>query len=165
MNREEQRFQAAAMAMQSIVLNPRWDKCHWDVIAEASVDAADCLLEALSLYPVVRESLTTPDAYGGWRPCPTCGKPVVNNPPAWGFPKMGGEHHSGDVTEKVPDADGWIEHRPGDAMPCDASMEVRVKYRDGVTGLDDAGNLQKSPNFWGNECSPDCRIIAWRPAK
>lgn len=65
MTNEQMRFEAAKAAMQSIVLNPRWDKCHWDVIAEASVDAADCLLEALSRIPSNEDSSVVPDAKEG----------------------------------------------------------------------------------------------------
>jgi hypothetical protein len=56
MTQEQMRFEAAKAAMQSIVLNSRWDRCHWDVIAEAAVDVADCLLEALAKYPPAEES-------------------------------------------------------------------------------------------------------------
>lgn len=59
------RFEAAKAAMQSIVLNHGWAKCHWDVIAEASVDAADCLLEALSRIPYNEDSSVVLDAKEG----------------------------------------------------------------------------------------------------
>jgi hypothetical protein len=56
MTQEQMRFEAAKAAMQSIVLNSRWDRCHWDVIAEAAVDAADCLLDELANHPTTEES-------------------------------------------------------------------------------------------------------------
>ena len=65
MNKEQMRFEAAKAAMQSIVLNSRWDKCHWDVIAEASVHAADCLIEALARRPSTEHSSVVPDD-DGW---------------------------------------------------------------------------------------------------
>jgi hypothetical protein len=51
MNKEQMRFEAAKAMMQGLVTNPDWDECDFDVIAGAAVDAADCLLEALSRYP------------------------------------------------------------------------------------------------------------------
>lgn len=65
MTNEQMRFEAAKAAMQSIVSNPQWDKCHWDVIAEASVDAADCLLEALSRIPSNEDFSVVRDAKEG----------------------------------------------------------------------------------------------------
>ena len=134
-------------------------------LAEFAIEYADALLSAL--YPageesVVRESLTTPATYGGWSPCPTCGKPMVNNPPPWGFPTMGGEHHSGDATEKAPDADGWIEHRPGDVMPCHGNRKVEFRRRDGMCPFGYTASELK----WGHlEDAEELEIIAWRPAK
>jgi hypothetical protein len=179
MNREEQRFQAAAMAMQGQVSNAEWIRylaglCEADGtipaerIASHSVEYADALLAAL--YPagdksVVRESLTTPATYGGWRPCAHCGKPVVNNPPPWGFPTMGGEHHSGDATEKVPDPEGWIEHRPGDAMPCAHDLRIAVETNTGLFREGRAGNWLNYPSWWDRNPVTDHEIIAWMPAK
>jgi hypothetical protein len=65
MTNAQMRFEAAKAMMQSIVSNPQWDNCHWDVIAEASVDAADCLLEALSRIPSNEDSSVVPDAKEG----------------------------------------------------------------------------------------------------
>lgn len=65
MTNAQMRFEAAKAMMQSIVSNPQWDKCHWDVIAEASVDAADCLIDALARYPSTEESSAVPDN-DGW---------------------------------------------------------------------------------------------------
>jgi hypothetical protein len=77
MTQEQMRFEAAKAAMQSIVLNSRWDRCHWDVIAEAAVDAADCLLEALAKYPSNEESSVAPDDDGWVHRAP--GDPVPSN--------------------------------------------------------------------------------------
>lgn len=62
----------------------------------------------------------------------------------------------------VPDADGWIEHRPGDAMPCDPYQFVEVTFRDGGK----IGSTKAISWQWG--AKPDAQwaeIIAWRPAK
>jgi hypothetical protein len=62
----------------------------------------------------------------------------------------------------VPDADGWIEHRPGDAMPCKKHQVVDFVRRDGETfEVFAAGNLDWNVMFPDKEHE----IIAWRPSK
>ena len=129
MNKEEQRFQAAAMAMQGQVSNAEWIRylsglCEADGtipaerIASHSVEYADALLSAL--YPSTEES------------------------------------------SPVPDADGWIEHRPGDAMPCHGNRKVEFRRRDGMCLFGYTASELK----WGHlEDAEDLEIIAWRPAK
>ena len=67
-----------------------------------------------------------------------------------------------------PDADGWIEHRPGDAMPCDGGMMVLVKLRNGSTW-----DVPDRADWWADDSEmSDCwrsenssaAIIAWKPA-
>ena len=67
-----------------------------------------------------------------------------------------------------PDADGWIEHRPGDAMPCDGEMMVLVKLRNGSTW-----DVPDRADWWADDSEmSDCwrsenssaAIIAWKPA-
>jgi len=69
----------------------------------------------------------------------------------------------------IPDADGWIEHRPGDAMPCDGDMRVFVKLRD-ESYFD---HYPSRAGFWAhNNPNRDkwraknskAAIIAWKPA-
>jgi hypothetical protein len=71
------------------------------------------------------------------------------------------EHHSGDAAEKAPDAEGWIEHRPGDAMPCDGNVRVDFKFRNG----NGYSNEEASDWNWSDIGSEGYHIIAWRPAK
>ena len=63
----------------------------------------------------------------------------------------------------IPDADGWIPHKPGDAMPCDGDLWVHAKYRDGLSvccfSQDFRWNAAKESE------DPECEIIAWKPAK
>jgi len=71
----------------------------------------------------------------------------------------------------IPDADGWIEHRPGDAMPCDGGTVISVKHRDGTISHGDtalywdAGYSGKLDSVWtGSDRERDMQIIAWKPA-
>jgi hypothetical protein len=66
MNKEQQRFQAAVAAMQALIGNPEWNQCHWDVMADAAVDAADELLSRLDRKATVKESLTAQPNADGW---------------------------------------------------------------------------------------------------
>ena len=65
MTNEQMRFEAAKSAMQAMITNPDWDTSSWKTIAEAAVDAADCLLEALSRYPFNEDSSVAPDTNEG----------------------------------------------------------------------------------------------------
>jgi len=68
----------------------------------------------------------------------------------------------------IPDADGWIPHRPGDAMPCDGGMMVLVKLRNGNTWdvpdrADWWADDSEMSDCWRSENSSSA-IIAWKPA-
>jgi len=66
----------------------------------------------------------------------------------------------------VPDADGWIEHRPGDAMPCDGSLSIDVKMGNGVEYCDSRARFwAEGGNCWEKDSQLMNEIIAWRPAK
>jgi hypothetical protein len=62
------------------------------------------------------------------------------------------------------DAEGWISHTPGDPMPCDPGLGVKVKLHDDdqypasdVDEVEVAGILD-----WSDEVGS--KIIAWKPA-
>lgn len=73
-----------------------------------------------------------------------------------------------------PDADGWIEHRPGDPMPCDGDLKVFVRLMDGMERVSShkakwwaghGASESELADYWkatlhgkGNP------IIAWKPA-
>ena len=65
MTNEQMRFEAAKAAMQAMITNPQWDTSGWETIAEAAVDAADCLLQQLSRYPFNEDSSVVPDTNDG----------------------------------------------------------------------------------------------------
>lgn len=141
MTKQDQRFHAAVAAMQGLLANPGgpiqangmsgWGFCNCDgnQVAEVAVSMADTLLAELDRTTVVKESLTTEPEYG------TGGKMM---------------------REPQPDADGWIPHRPGDAMPKDAGQAKDTK---GAIYEDDAnvGN----PEYWTDQYP--WPFIAWKP--
>lgn len=68
-----------------------------------------------------------------------------------------------------PDDDGWIAHIPGDPMPCDGEMEVRIRCADGYECGGTAefwSGSHDDIDLWTGEGSddPESRIIAWKPA-
>ena len=122
-----------------------------DAIPKRAVEFADALLAELDRTAPKPE----PATYGGWAPCPTCGKPMVKNPPPWGFPTMAPKDNP------QPDADGWIPHRPGDPMPCDGNLPILV-----IVGRDSDPSINPMPakNFDWGEHDP-WPVVAWKPAK
>jgi hypothetical protein len=68
---------------------------------------------------------------------------------------------STEESSPVPDADGWIDHRPGDAMPCLEGDMIHVKLRSGSESVSRARYF----DFGLIEDAKDDEIIAWRPAK
>lgn len=68
-----------------------------------------------------------------------------------------------------PDAEGWITHVPGDPMPCDGEMEVRIRCADGYecggTAEFWSGSHDDIDLWTGRGADdPESRIIAWKPA-
>lgn len=67
-----------------------------------------------------------------------------------------------------PDAEGWITHVPGDPMPCDGEMEVRIRCADGYECGDTAefwSGSHDGIDLWtGRGADRDAQIIAWKPA-
>jgi hypothetical protein len=62
----------------------------------------------------------------------------------------------------TPDDDGWIEHTPGDAMPCGGNERVEVMFMFGEVSIMD---LPAKARDWGSECNLISKIIKWRPAR
>ena len=180
----------AAMAMQGMVPENGYDITHRDLaeeiqhIAEASVMVADALVAELDrTAPVVKESLSAehhiPDAGKMVPECDwsqdddgiyhsACGVSfefIADGPEANGFHYC---HHCGKVITtikeslSVPDDDGWIDHKPGDAMPCDGDMNVDVMF---MYGEASAIVLPAKTREWGRDCNLIAQIIKWRPAR
>ncbi len=61
-----------------------------------------------------------------------------------------------------PDADGWIAHRPGDAMPCDPLALVRVEFADGSRSM--TAHVANSYHWTKRTEHPSANILAWKPA-
>lgn len=64
----------------------------------------------------------------------------------------------------IPDDDGWIEHRPGDAMPCDPSLRVYIKMRCGEIEKHDAEWVQWCDASQSEDLLLEGEVIAWKPA-
>ena len=63
---------------------------------------------------------------------------------------------------KVPGADGWIPHRPGDSMPCGKSMLVDIQFPDGEIHR----RVDPLDYDWGiHPLEPQFNIVKWRPAQ
>jgi len=153
MTKQEQRFHAAVAAMQGFCASFNCNRDPSAKMAAMAVLHADALLAELDRTAPKPE----PATYGGWGPCPECGKPTVKNPPPWGFPTMA------DVKDSLtaqPDADGWIPHNGG-PRPCPGDMPIARKYRDGTIG-DCAMTADKF--YWPHD-GEDFDIVAWKPAK
>jgi len=78
MNKEQQRFQAAVAAMQGMLANAN-TMAHETMgcsLARSAIEHADVLLAELD----GTQAKDNPpiQTYGGWLPCPTCGKPTLN---------------------------------------------------------------------------------------
>jgi hypothetical protein len=64
--------------------------------------------------------------------------------------------HAGVATE--PD---WIDHTPGEPMPCEPVQKVRVRFRGGTKDIGRARQF-----FWGTTpYTPDGEVIQWKPAQ
>jgi hypothetical protein len=93
---------------------------------------------------------------------------IVDGPEANGFHYC---HHCGKVITtikeslSVPDDDGWIDHKPGDAMPCDGETSIEFVCRDGYCTTLLAKECDEKPSWWGIDCSGGDSIIKWRPAR
>jgi hypothetical protein len=63
-------------------------------------------------------------------------------------------------------ADGWIEH-DGGGCPVDRDSETHVLFADGEIDLTYAGfwsaPFPNADDQWAWECSPEDRIIAYKP--
>jgi len=183
MTKEQMRFQAAAMAMQGILASGGGARRETvNDVASAAIDLADALLSAL--YSTGKESLQVPATH-----TMIAGEVIRAGDNAEGIPTIEfettreairdfpanligrratvtTEHHSADATEKVPEADGWIEHRPGDAMPCDGGLRVAVRFGNMQENHDmTAAFWEDGASCWDSDRLPENEIIAWRPAK
>jgi len=138
MNKEEMRFKAAAMAMQGLI-----GACH------TNFECMKMLCEEADAIGVPRD------------------KAIVKASIEYADALLSALYPSTEEPSPVPDADGWIEHRPGDAMPCDPDLKVDVRFIDGVEDNANTAGFWRgatgASSFW-NE-SGDETIIAWRPAK
>jgi hypothetical protein len=60
------------------------------------------------------------------------------------------------------DEDGWIEHKPGDPMPCDGKAIIDTKHPSG------GEVINQEAKFWQRGFSDwwkDGEITAWRPSR
>jgi hypothetical protein len=72
-----------------------------------------------------------------------------------------GPQHLELSTSAAVESDGWIAHKPGDPMPCDADALVRVRLEDGtVCGSDHADSRGASWDWTAKAW----KIVAWRRA-
>ena len=62
----------------------------------------------------------------------------------------------------IPDADGWIPHRPGDRRP-NFDDRVEVRYQNGETDSDEVYGFHWGKHS-GGFLNPEYAIIAWKPA-
>ena len=62
----------------------------------------------------------------------------------------------------IPDADGWIPHRPGDRRP-NFDGRVEVRYQNGETDSDEVYGFHWGKHS-GGFLNPEYAIIAWKPA-
>jgi hypothetical protein len=163
MNKDEMRFQAAAMAMQGLLSNPNWMMRYenngefqvgqvYETDAEAVRQADMLLLELERTKPTTEESSPAPELLEVPWTCSKCGK-ETRNKHGYCDPCTGA---------KDTDAEGWIKHTPGDECPCQDIPKVDLKFRDGEI------YKNKDPDCyeWGiNQMGSSYEIIAWRPAK
>lgn len=64
----------------------------------------------------------------------------------------------------IPDADGWIPHRPGDAMPCDGDLQVFIKLTKD-SQIEAYSEYQPARDWiWSDDIPESSKIIAWKPA-
>lgn len=63
-----------------------------------------------------------------------------------------------DRIEKQPDPEGWIPHRAGDPMPCEASAKVSVRLAGGHFDTGKAGEF-----LWGKTGYENGEITHWIP--
>lgn len=101
------------------------------------------------------------ETYGGWKPCPSCGKPMVQDDTPWSFLTKKDESDEEGWIPRTPEelaatrreldavaptpgekltmmmmGDGWIPHTPGSPMPCAGDLRVDVRFFDGEVSRD-----------------------------
>ncbi len=183
MTKQEQRFQAAVAAMQALIGIPEWNQCHWDVMADAAVDAADELLSRLDRTAPKDEP--QPEYGTGGKmmlePRPemeewfSTGRTVhtkhrthlfrAENPAE---AKEAVDAHNAslriatiDSLTVQPNDDGWHRHIPGDPMPDIKAGRIEIMTRDGSLN---SGN-PKYFDFGISFGDDSDEIVAWRVAE
>ncbi len=64
----------------------------------------------------------------------------------------------------IPNADGWIAHRPGDAMPCDGDLQVFIRQKKD-SQIEAYGEYRPARDWiWSDDIPESAKIIAWKPA-
>jgi hypothetical protein len=68
---------------------------------------------------------------------------------------------STEESSQGPDADGWIEHRPGDPIP---KSGTRVRFRDGVEQNFESWSFEGDAPLWAHETKDEsCHITHFKP--